>query len=162
MDIRRATPEDFEELLPVFIGLRRYSQSYHPPEQGLFQAAIASTDEHLRDVLSRNENEITLLAIDTDNCIAGYLIATMHEPYVRSSAGERRRGYINELFVSNQYRSTGAGSGLMKAIEEWFSEQGAEQIDVDAYSWNSDAIRFYERKGYEVSNVTLSRFPLQE
>jgi ribosomal protein S18 acetylase RimI-like enzyme len=157
MMIRAALPEDYEALLPLFLGLRRYSRERHPPLSDDFDAVLAASREYLREVLGRAEDAVTLLAVADDGALAGYLVGVVHAPNLLTSAGAVRTGAIDELYVAEGYRGGGAGGALVRAGEAWFREHGAERLEVGAYAWNREGIAFYERHGFAVWGVTLAR-----
>jgi GNAT superfamily N-acetyltransferase len=155
--IRAATSRDYDALLPLFLELRRFSRDRHPPRPDDFAVVLASGRDYLREILARGAGARTLLAVDQSETIAGYLVATLREPNPLTSAGAVRTGSIDELFVDDRYRGTGAGGALVDAAIRWFRERGAERAEVGAYSWNADAIAFYERHGFVPFTVTLTR-----
>jgi ribosomal protein S18 acetylase RimI-like enzyme len=68
------------------------------------------------------------------------------------------RGWVYYLAVSNAHRRLGLGSQLMKAAEEWLNTNGVDKVRLMVRSENESAVSFYERLGYEVSDVkVLSR-----
>jgi ribosomal protein S18 acetylase RimI-like enzyme len=68
------------------------------------------------------------------------------------------RGWVYYLSVSKAHRRLGLGSQLMRAAEEWLAMNGAVQVRLMVRSENDSAFGFYERIGYEVSDVkVLSR-----
>ncbi|HYI15818.1 MAG TPA: GNAT family N-acetyltransferase [Thermomicrobiales bacterium] len=156
MNVRFATPDDYGQLLPLFLGLREFSRAGHPPQDDDFDAVLAATREYLHEVLERGSECRTLLATQ-DGQIAGYLVVTVHEPNPLSSSGAVRTGSIDELFVDNAYRGLGAGSLLISAACDWLIEQRARRVEVGAYAWNSAGIAFYEREGFVPWTIALSK-----
>jgi GNAT superfamily N-acetyltransferase len=55
--------------------------------------------------------------------------------------------HMDCLFVAAEYRGTGAGSALFRAVLEFASEQGVQEVQWQTPDWNVDAMRFYRRKG---------------
>jgi GNAT superfamily N-acetyltransferase len=68
-----------------------------------------------------------------------------------------RRVYVNYLAVQAAYRSRGIGSSLMEAVEEWARERGADLLLTDTNLRSPDAVRFYEKLGYERQSVILRK-----
>lgn len=159
MTIRTATPEDFDALLPLFLGLRRFSRANHPPQPDDFDAVLDASHSYLREVLARGPamRGETFIALDEAGAFAGYLVATVQPPNALTSSGAVTTGAIDELYISDEHRGAGAGTALMAAADNWFQTQGAERVEVSAYAWNTDAISFYQRHGFDVWAVTLRR-----
>lgn len=73
---------------------------------------------------------------------AGLRHMTAHEVTDRAATGHRRDG---------------AGARLVEAFLAWAAEQGAGHTEVTAYTDNTDALRFYARRGFAPRLVTLRR-----
>lgn len=70
---------------------------------------------------------------DFDGVVVGGVSASLHEP-VDGAERElqidlgRRRLHVNSLAVAGSYRRHRVGSALIRAVEEWGREKGAEVI----------------------------------
>lgn len=64
-------------------------------------------------------------------------------------------GKITELVISKKYRGGGVGSLLLAQMEQFFRQKGCEYIAVDAFSYNSNALRFYEKKGFHPRLISM-------
>jgi GNAT superfamily N-acetyltransferase len=157
MEIRMANSGDYELVLPLFLGLREFSRAGHPPQHNDFETVLSASRDYLRDILARGPSCRTLLAIDDDGSLAGYLVVTVHEPNPLASSGVVRTGTIDELFVDANHRGTGAGKLLLDAAFDWLIKQGAERAEVGAYAWNTAGIAFYEREGFKPWTITLMK-----
>ena len=54
-----------------------------------------------------------------------------------------------------EYRKSGVGSMLVKAVEEAFNDDNREQINLTTYGFQ--AIEFYKKLGYEVEYVRKNK-----
>ena len=59
-----------------------------------------------------------------------------------------KRVEITELIVTNKIRSKGVGQELTNKMEEYFKSVGCEYVLIDVFSYNENAIKFYNKKGY--------------
>ena len=59
-----------------------------------------------------------------------------------------KMGEVTELVVSKNIRSKGIGKLLIKKMEEYFKSKNCEYIKIDVFSYNENAIKFYEKDGY--------------
>ena len=57
-----------------------------------------------------------------------------------------RRCWVEDLAVSPEHRSRGAGKALLDAAKEWGRERGATHLELDSGLARTDAHRFYERE----------------
>lgn len=60
-----------------------------------------------------------------------------------------RVGEIESLSVLPSYRGTGLGSELLERLEAHLHELGVEDMILGALAGNTDAIRLYQRRGYQ-------------
>jgi GNAT superfamily N-acetyltransferase len=154
--IRPATGEDYAALLPLFLGLREFSRAGHPDPGDDFSAVLAASRDYLREILVRGPECRTFVAVSDDG-VGGYLVAVVHPPNPLTSSGAFVSGSIDELFVGEAWRGSGAAGRLLDAAETWLREQGAMTVSVGAYAWNTAAIAWYERHGFAPSSVTLMK-----
>jgi ribosomal protein S18 acetylase RimI-like enzyme len=69
-----------------------------------------------------------------------------------------RIGEIESLSVLPQYRGSGLGSELLDLLEQHLHAIGVKDLILGALPGNADAIRLYERRGYQPTWLYLSRF----
>ena len=66
-----------------------------------------------------------------------------------------RIGEIESLSVLPTYRGSGLGSELLDRLESHLHERGVDDLILGALAGNSDAIRLYERRGYQPAWLVL-------
>lgn len=66
-----------------------------------------------------------------------------------------KKGIVEELIVSKNHRSKGAGTLLLKEIETYFKSIECEYIQIDVFAYNENAKRFYYKHDYEDRMITL-------
>ena len=77
---------------------------------------------------------------------AGFAAYAFFFPSFSSFRGQRGL-YLEDLFIREQYRGTGLGEQMLRAIARSAAERGFERIDFLVLDWNATAIRFYKRLG---------------
>ena len=55
-----------------------------------------------------------------------------------------------------EYRGSGLGSLLLEQLERHMHERGVDDLIIGALAGNADAIRLYERRGYQPTWLYLS------
>ena len=55
---------------------------------------------------------------------------------------------VHRLCIAPAAQGSGAGRGLMAAVEAWARARGYREIRLDAFSLNPQALRMYDRLGY--------------
>jgi ribosomal protein S18 acetylase RimI-like enzyme len=69
-----------------------------------------------------------------------------------------RIGEIESLSVLPEYRGSGLGSVFLDRLEQHLFDVGCKDLMLGALPGNTDAIRLYERRGYQPTWLYLSRF----
>ena len=98
-------------------------------------ADTVSIDQFRKQVLfDDNFNcDLALIALEEDEVI-GFILATKRQvPYLDRGL-EPERGWINLLFVKEDYRRKNVGSELVKEVEKRLVEKGAKTITLASYS----------------------------
>ena len=65
------------------------------------------------------------------------------------------RGWVYYLAVEPARQRQGLGRRLMAAAEEWLREHGAVKIQLMVRNENAATRHFYERRGYQESDVVV-------
>jgi ribosomal protein S18 acetylase RimI-like enzyme len=87
-----------------------------------------------------------------------FLVAEAAGKIVGSVVGgfDGRRGLIYHLAVAAEYRKAGTGSLLMEEVERRLRAHGCIRCYLMVAEDNLDAIRFYEKRGWEPMNGILT------
>ena len=103
------------------------------------------TEERLKAALF-GENKIAeaIVAFDDETAI-GYAIFFPHFSTFRGQRGF----YLEDIFISKDFRGRGVGELMLKYIATLAKSRGFERIDFQVLEWNAPAIRFYENLGAE-------------
>jgi GNAT superfamily N-acetyltransferase len=56
---------------------------------------------------------------------------------------------IKRMYVTPEARGTGVSVALLHALEDWARERGITRLLLETGTAQPDAIRFYQREGYE-------------
>lgn len=64
--------------------------------------------------------------------------------------------HVNELVVDTHFHGRGIAQALMTSVRQWADEKQATKIDLNVYSFNKRAIRFYEKEGFSTEKITMS------
>lgn len=143
MEIRIASLEDLEHLLPLVVGWRDMMQRSYPDDQTLkssIEGMIASSDTEF------------FLATGDDGNGLGFI----QQRYRFSLWLNALEATLEDLFVSADSRKKGIGARLVQFAIQRAENNGCRSIKLDTNARNRDAIRLYKRMGF-LSNST--RFP---
>lgn len=69
---------------------------------------------------------------------------------------------IGMLLIDPDHRRAGLGARFVTAFEQWVRGQGASGIRLVVQEQNPDALRFWQKQGYEVTGMTLQQTPRRQ
>ena len=86
-----------------------------------------------------------------------FLVATERDAIVGTmmAGDDGHRGWVYYLAVAADLRRTGLGRTLMARAEELLTARGCAKIQLMVRSDNADVVAFYDRLGYERSDVAV-------
>jgi GNAT superfamily N-acetyltransferase len=91
-----------------------------------------------------------IAAYDSDARIGGAVVAL---------GLELDRAILWDLRVRPEYRSSGVGSSLFRAVEEWSRSKGCRSLKVETQNVNLAACHFYVRMGCELGSIDRFAYP---
>jgi ribosomal protein S18 acetylase RimI-like enzyme len=153
--VRRGGRDDVDRLKPLWRALRDHHASLPemPPTKSLDDSWAYRRDQYL-DWLSRDDH--ALLFAEREGQPIGYAVVSLGAAAATWDVGERT-AEIETLSVLGSERGRGVGRALTAAATEWAAEAGAGSVLVGVAHSNFDAIRFYEREGFDRFYVSLIR-----
>ncbi len=133
------------------------------PHQPSLQFRPAAQTSYLEDCLSSIQqaakgvapNEQAFLAYQTENRLfgmkavekpVGLLMVRIQRDYYYAT---EFYGYVEQLIVSAKARNLGIGPQLLDAACAWLLSRQIHTATLKVYGPNLDALRFYQREGFE-------------
>lgn len=105
--------------------------------------SLEITEEKLNDLIFGENNFVQcLIAVDEETPI-GYAIFF---PCFSSFRGQKSV-YLEDIYISENYRKYGLGEKMIKEIAKIGSSFGAVRMDFQVLKWNTPAVEFYEKHG---------------
>ena len=115
----------------------------------------AATAEFIRDFLT-DHNCHAYMVFDNSNAI-GYAIFCIKEAKENAFHYSIHTLYIDQIGVLEKYRSSGAGQLLMQQAEELAKELSITRIELDHWSANAVAARYFRKHGYVLCKERLCK-----
>jgi RimJ/RimL family protein N-acetyltransferase len=140
VDIRPSTPDDFDGFYDCFAAIcreRRYLALVEPPSQDEARAFIDG---------ARQRGMVQYVAA-ADSRIVGWC-----DILPNTWEGFRHTGRLG-MGIAPEFRGQGIGRRLMDATIEAAREAGLARIGLEVFSSNTNAIRLYERYGFEYEGL---------
>lgn len=146
MEIRKLRENDYDMVSQFMAQLHNLHAERRPDlYRQLEEIGTVYTKEEFFGMLQDDEM-ITLGAESAEGDLMGICIATVRQSK-HPIMVPKKTVYIEDIYVSEQYRKQGTGSCLYQAVEKLARDIGAERIDLCVWSFNEAALRFYEKAG---------------
>lgn len=136
--IRKAAYEDLEKVYSLIFDFAHFQKT---PEK-----LLISREEFMKDA-----NEINCVVAELDGKVVGF--ATYFFGYYSWSG---KGLYLDDLFVSANFRGAGYGKALLAYIINVAEENRCKSVRWLVSSWNDHAIEFYRDLGAHVNNTELT------
>lgn len=156
MKIRSATLADREGLSRLTAEVHELHREARPdvymefdPEQ--FRKEIS-------DTLYRPDS--ILLVAEEEGELAGMALLTLRQPQ-NPLLKPRLYAFLEELSVGEHFRGQGIGTALFTAAKEQALKRGAVSLELQVWSFNEAALRFYEKMGMKEKTFRME-LPLQK
>jgi ribosomal protein S18 acetylase RimI-like enzyme len=160
--IRTGGFEDLDLLEPLWVAVHhRHKETMPELAPYVSDAETWRARRKLYKELLTKPDTLLLLAT-VDEAAIGYGLThvfAMDDTWIEDTwrTGERI-GEIESLSVLPEYRGSGLGSQLLERLETHLHERGVDDLILGALAGNSDAIRLYQRHGYQPTWLYLSKF----
>ncbi len=103
-----------------------------------------------------SDHQTTFFGEDDDGRHVAFVAVSVRSDYVEES-NSRPVGYLEGLYVDEEYRHRGIGKRLVQVAESWAKERGCKEMGSDTWDWNTDSIAFHEKVGF-TKGETLVHF----
>lgn len=142
--IRRAVPEDNTKICSL---QEEIAQIHHNGRPDLFrEEARYYSDEAFFEKLN-NPEHFVYIAENENGDVVGYSFAYIIKYHSHSTYRDFNSFYIDDICVAKAYRRNGIGKMLFDNSRKQASEFHCHNIDLGVWSFNRDAIAFYEKCG---------------
>ncbi|MBC8124596.1 MAG: GNAT family N-acetyltransferase [Candidatus Kapabacteria bacterium] len=137
MEIVALAPERFDEFIELIAALAAYEKLSPPAPDAIARLR--------NDAFGNKPRYEAFLALDSQNHAIGYAIC--FETY--SSFLAKPTMYLEDLFVLEDKRTSGAGGALFDHVEALGRERDCGRVDWQVLDWNMLARDFYAKRNAE-------------
>jgi GNAT superfamily N-acetyltransferase len=134
MTVAPLTAERFDEFVELLNALADYERLPRPDD--------AAVERLRRDALGSEPRFEAALAVNSKGKAVGY--ATWFHTY--STFLARPTMYLEDLFVRDEARESGAGSALFEHVRALGAQRGCGRMEWQVLDWNTLAREFYNRR----------------
>ena len=151
--IRFAEVKDIPAILKFIKELAVYEKLEHE---------VTATEDILKEWIFEKKKAEVLIALE-DDVEVGYALFFHNFSTFLGKAGI----YLEDLYISPNYRGLGYGKSLLKRLAKIAVERGCERLDWQCLDWNKPSIDFYlslnaspmeEWTTYRLSHDNLKKF----
>lgn len=154
IEIRQATTEDSARILRFVTELAIYEKA---------EQEVLATESDIRESIFGRDSTTHAVICNIDNKPVGFAVY-----FFNYSTWLGKHGlYLEDLYVSPEYRGAGAGKALLKHLAKIAVSKNCGRFEWSVLDWNEPAIRFYqsigaksqdEWVGYRLAGEALEEF----
>lgn len=133
LKFRYARKHDTETIMRFIAELAEY--------EGMEKILNITEDTLIDWVFIRNKAEILLAEIDSQPI--GFCLFYHNFSTFMGQAGV----YIEDLYISNEFRGKGYGKQLFRKIARIADDRGCKKLELSCPNWNHSGIEFYKHMG---------------
>lgn len=121
------------------------------------QLAVCMWDSHTVEELAYEFEELidsekaAVFLIDEESVPVGFAQCQLRYDYVEGT-GSSPVGYLEGIFVKDEYRKQGYAAELLNACERWAKSCGCTEFASDCELDNAAGIRFHQSAGFSEAN----------
>ncbi len=148
INYRTATVEDLAALRSFEQGViraeRPYNSSIRPDPVSYYDIAE----------LIQGEDSVVMVA-DVDGRIvaSGYGLIRDSRPYF----DHKVHTYLGFMYVIPDFRGLGINKEIIRCLSDWSKARGIQYLYLDVYAENTNAIKAYEKVGFESSIINMKK-----
>ena len=134
ISIRKATPDDSALILHFITELAKYEKA---------EDQVISTAESIQNSLFGPDSTAdAIICLESEQPI-GYAVY-----FYNYSTWLGKKGlYLEDLYISPEYRNGGAGEKVLKYLAQFAIKNNCGRFEWSVLDWNEPAINFYEKIG---------------
>ncbi|AJQ95997.1 acetyltransferase [Gynuella sunshinyii YC6258] len=142
LSIREAVVSDSGQLLQFIKELACYEKA---------EQEVVATVEDIERSIFGPDSTVEALLCEQDGKAIGFAVY-----FYNYSTWLGKNGlYLEDLYISPEYRHFGAGKRLLKYLAQQAVAIGCERFEWSVLRWNEPAIRFYESIGAKAKEELL-------
>ena len=143
MEIRRAIKEDCYGIHKLLCDIAKLHAEGNPD---VFEGREAKYDVSDVEKIIEDPKKYVFSAVE-DGKVLGYIICMENVTEADGLRRYRRVLYIDDLCVDEDARGKGVGKALFNEAKGLCAQLGCSALDLNVWSFNKNAIAFYEKMG---------------
>lgn len=152
--IREATPFDYENLCELF---DEADKLHRDQLSEIFQAPKGPVRDKEFFLGLLADQTVEVFVVEQDGKVLGLVQVAVKDAPPMSIFVPRCYVVVDTLVVKEGFRQQGIGQKLMDKVHHWAISKGANDVELNVYEFNQQAIAFYRQLGYETISRKMSK-----
>ena len=148
--IRELRIEDYEDVKEIFNEVHNLHYNARPD---IYKDGNPLPIEIFQDFLN-NKKQLNYVYV-INNKVIGILIAKILYTMENSILKGKKICFIDSIGVRKENRHKGVGKELYNNLKNAISSKGFDAIELNVWSFNESAIKFYESLGMTIKNMKM-------
>ena len=145
LKVRAVTEKDYDALQPLYSEFDDLHASAIPR---LYRKPPGVPRDHRYFEWIRSHQAGYFMLAEADREVVGCAHVSLGSTSNAPIYVPLRTATIDHIIVKRSFRRQGIGSALVREIEQWAKNKGADLLQFHVYAFNDDAIRFYRHHGF--------------
>jgi ribosomal protein S18 acetylase RimI-like enzyme len=153
MQLRKMTESEFQSYLEytyVKYADEQAKAGFWPADRAI-ELAKAEITDLLPDGLATKDHFLYCLVVPGEPAPVGVLWIMIR---VRNG---RREAFIDDIEIYENFRRKGYASQALGILENIITEMGLKTIRLHVFGHNQNALKLYEKCGYEIINIYMEK-----
>lgn len=151
--VREAIMKDYEELNILVKEVHDLHVNNRPDVY--VDTEIPLEYDYFAELLEKRNSRIFVVEDMKSEKLLGYSIVNIMNPKSISILKNKKFLYIDDIMVKSSFKMNGIGKRLFNHIKEFAKNNEVESIQLNVWSFNEDAIKFYEYMGMKNRNIRM-------
>ena len=147
-------PARLEDLVALVHLLDEIAEFHHGEDPTQFRKPATAEHRHYLEELFQDPDAAVFVAED-QGVLAGIAVTVIRE--APPLLNPNRFVLLENLAVAAEFRRTGVGRKLVDAAVLWTRARDIQELDLNVYEFNRNAIRFYEAIGFRTVSRRMKR-----
>lgn len=148
--IRKIEKRDYEKIIKLVYQVHELHCKNRPD---IYNDENPLPKEDFENII--NDKSTLNFLYEEDENVLGILMATKKQSNSIRIIKERNIYFIEDIVVDNNHRRKGIGKTLYEYLVNLAKSNNIDSIELNVWSFNTDAIKFYESLGMSVKNMKL-------
>ncbi len=150
MNVRNVKKEDKAGVTKILLQMQ---ELHRKNREDIFRKVTKKDIEEFNGLLENNEKII--VAVDEEDKVRGLAQVSIREIKNSINMKECKIMYIQKIGVDDKFRRKGIGKLLIEEVKKKAKKSGCSRIELSCWSFNKNAIKFYEECGMSVQRLNM-------